>query len=112
MIAPLALMLALGPWSGADLPTATTGTFRYKLTLSGEGGHAVRLTTGPLPKDWIASFCTPRICAPFKTTLVLPPGGTATIEFQLIPPDERTKHPVAAAVYAADGALRATARTR
>lgn len=95
--------ISLAPWTGVDLPTSSTGTFKYRLALTGKSGRDVALHTGPLPKHWIASFCTDRICAPFKTTITLPDWGVSVIEFQLIPPDERTKRPVAVRVLADDG---------
>jgi hypothetical protein len=111
MIAPLGLMLALGLWTGPDLPTGAPDTIKYKLTVNGEAGHDVKLRAGALPKDWIATFCTQRICAPFKTTLTLPASGTAVLEFQLVPPGDKAKRPVPAQVFADDGTDRVSART-
>ena len=48
---------------------------------------------GAFAQSLIASFCTSRICAPFKTTITLPDSGVDVIEFQLIAPDEKTKPP-------------------
>jgi hypothetical protein len=112
VIAPLALLLALGPWSGQDFPTGAPDTIKYKLTVSGDAGRDVKLRSGPLPKNWIASFCTPRVCAPFKTTITLPAAGTYVIEFQLVPPDGNVKHKVGVTVLADDGTSRATAIAR
>ena len=112
MIAPLALLIALGPWSGPDLPTGAPDTIKYRLTVSGDAGREVKLRSGPLPVHWIASFCTERVCAPFKTTITLPASGTYVIEFQLIPPDGSLKRTVAARVYADDGLRHVSAGTR
>ncbi|HXP94617.1 MAG TPA: hypothetical protein VN905_14180 [Candidatus Binatia bacterium] len=112
MIVPLALLIALGPWSGPDLPTGAPDTIKYKLTVNGDAGSDVKLRSGPVPKDWIASFCTQRVCAPFKTSITLPASGTYVIEFQLIPPDQRAKRAVTATVFADDGFSRATASSK
>jgi hypothetical protein len=112
VIAPLALLIALGPWSGPDLPTGAPDTIKYKLTVNGDAGRDVRLRAGPVPKHWIASFCTQRVCAPFKTTITLPPSGRYVIEFQLVPPDGNVRRAVPVVVSADDGASHVTARTR
>jgi hypothetical protein len=38
-----------------------------------------------LPARWIASFCSDRQCAPFRTTVAIPESGVKVIEFQLVP---------------------------
>jgi hypothetical protein len=112
MIASLALLLALSPWSGPALPTSAPDTIKYKLTVTGDPGREVKLHSGPVPKDWIASFCTQRVCAPFKTTITLPSSGSYVIEFQLVPPDGNTKRKIHATVTADDGASHATVSSR
>jgi peroxiredoxin/tetratricopeptide (TPR) repeat protein len=83
--------LSVAPWTGPDLPGSVTSTFKYRLIVSGRGGRALALHTEGLPKDWIASFCSDRVCAPFKTTLQLPASGVKVVEFQVIPPDEKIR---------------------
>jgi hypothetical protein len=46
----------------------------------------VRLTARDVPRGWIASFCTPRVCSPFH--VVLPArGGAGTIQISYIRSD-------------------------
>jgi hypothetical protein len=77
--------VSLAPWTGADLPGSLPGTIKYRLAVSGAPNANVDLATKGLPKGWVASFCTDRLCAPFKVSVVLPVSGVKVIEFQLIP---------------------------
>ncbi len=45
----------------------------------------VALAASGLPKRWIASFCSDRQCAPFRTTVAIPESGVKVVEFQLVP---------------------------
>lgn len=80
--------LALAPWTGPSLPTATPAAAKYKLTLTGPAGKAVALQADGLPKGWIASFCTDVACAPFRYTLQLNDRGKGVIEFQALRTDD------------------------
>jgi thiol-disulfide isomerase/thioredoxin len=77
--------LSLAPWTGPDLPGSVTSTYKYRLVVAGTPGKTVALTAGGLPKRWVASFCSDRVCAPFRTTVALPASGVKVIEFQVIP---------------------------
>ncbi len=77
--------LSLAPWTGPDLPGSVSSTYKYRLVVAGTPGKVVALTAGGLPKRWIASFCSDRQCAPFRTTVALPSSGVKVIEFQVIP---------------------------
>jgi peroxiredoxin/tetratricopeptide (TPR) repeat protein len=77
--------LSLAPWTGPDLPGSVASTFKYRLVVAGVPGKTVALAASGLPKRWIASFCSDRQCAPFRTTVALPPSGVKVIEFQVIP---------------------------
>lgn len=79
--------LALTPWTGPSLPTATPAAAKYKLTLAGPAGKNVDLRAGGLPKGWIASFCTDTICSPSTYTLQLNARGKGVIEFQALRTD-------------------------
>lgn len=92
--------LSLTPWTGPDLPGSVASTFKYRLIVSGQAGAEVALHAERVPKDWIASFCSDRVCAPFKTTIDLPSSGVKVVEFQVIPPDERTKRALPVRVVA------------
>jgi thiol-disulfide isomerase/thioredoxin/Flp pilus assembly protein TadD len=77
--------LSLAPWTGPDLPGSVSSTYKYRLVVAGTPGKTVALAASGLPKRWIASFCTDRQCAPFRTTVALPASGVKVIEFQVIP---------------------------
>jgi peroxiredoxin/tetratricopeptide (TPR) repeat protein len=77
--------LSLAPWTGPDLPGSVASTYKYRLVVAGTPGKTVALAASGLPKHWIASFCSDRQCAPFRTIVALPPSGVKVIEFQVIP---------------------------
>lgn len=77
--------LSLAPWTGPDLPGSITSTLKYRLIVAGKPGKTIALSARGLPTHWIASFCTDRVCAPFRTSVVLPESGVKVIEFQVIP---------------------------
>jgi peroxiredoxin len=77
--------LSLAPWTGPDLPGSVTSTYKYRLVVAGRPGKTVSLAASGLPQRWVASFCSDRQCAPFRTTVALPPSGVKVIEFQVIP---------------------------
>ncbi|HEY0382678.1 MAG TPA: redoxin family protein [Candidatus Elarobacter sp.] len=81
--------LSLAPWTGPDLPGSVASTYKYRLVVAGTPGKTVALVAGGLPKRWVASFCSDRQCAPFRTTVALPASGVKVIEFQLIPQTAR-----------------------
>ena len=57
-------------------------------------GEYLRLDTGAvagaLPANWVASFCTPHLCAPGHLVLTVPPAGRLRMEFTVVP-DTRTR---------------------
>jgi len=77
--------LSLAPWTGPDLPGSIASTIKYRLVLTGAPGSKVTLAAAGLPKHWIGSFCTDRVCAPFRTAVVVPRDGVKIVEFQVIP---------------------------
>jgi peroxiredoxin/tetratricopeptide (TPR) repeat protein len=77
--------LSLAPWTGPDLPGSVTSTYKYRLVVAGTPGKSVALVASGLPKHWVASFCSDRQCAPFRTSVSLPESGVKVIEFQVIP---------------------------
>ncbi|HEV3086855.1 MAG TPA: redoxin domain-containing protein [Candidatus Elarobacter sp.] len=77
--------ISLAPWTGPDLPGSVTSTYKYRLVVAGTPGKNVALSAAGLPKRWVASFCSDRQCAPFRTTVALPSSGVKVIEFQVIP---------------------------
>jgi peroxiredoxin len=83
--------VSLAPWTGEDLPGSVASTLKYRLVVADAAGKTVALRTQGLPKGWIASFCTDRVCSPFKVSVAIPPSGVKIIEFQLVPPGEKAK---------------------
>jgi thiol-disulfide isomerase/thioredoxin len=77
--------LSLAPWTGPDLPGSVSSTYKYRLVVAGVPGKIVTLNASGLPNRWVASFCSDRQCAPFRTTVALPASGVKVIEFQVIP---------------------------
>lgn len=87
--------LSLAPWTGPDLPGSIASTIKYRLVITGVPGTKLALAATGLPARWIGSFCTDRVCAPFRTTVVVPPAGVKIVEFQVVP---TTAHNGAASV--------------
>jgi cytochrome c biogenesis protein CcmG/thiol:disulfide interchange protein DsbE len=102
--------VSLAPWTGADLPGSVASTMKYRLVVAGSAGKNVDLRAAGVPKGWVASFCTDRVCAPFKVSVALPPSGVKVIEFQLVPPGTTATAPKVR-VIGTDGAGSASATT-
>lgn len=85
---PSKTSLSMAPWTGAELPGSVPNTIKYRLVVAGTAGTSVALTTAGVRKGWVASFCTDRVCAPFKVSVNIPASGVKIIEFQLVPPDK------------------------
>ncbi|MBV9438373.1 MAG: TlpA family protein disulfide reductase [Candidatus Eremiobacteraeota bacterium] len=77
--------LSLAPWTGPDLPGSIASTFKYRLVVAGMPGARITLVAAGLPPRWIGSFCTDRVCAPFRTSVVVPAIGVKVVEFQVVP---------------------------
>ncbi|BDE05637.1 hypothetical protein WPS_09130 [Vulcanimicrobium alpinum] len=80
-----ATALSLAPWTGPDLPGSVASTIKYRLAVTGKPGANVALAAGGLPPHWIGSFCSDRVCAPFRTSVIVPAGGVKIVEFQVVP---------------------------
>jgi peroxiredoxin len=102
--------VTLVPWTGPDLPGSIASTLKYRLVVAGAAGKNVALHTGLIPKGWIASFCTDRVCSPFKVSVAIPQSGVKIIEFQLVPPEAGAKIGKVR-VIGTDGAHTASATT-
>jgi thiol-disulfide isomerase/thioredoxin len=89
-----ATAVTIAPWTGPDLPGSVASTYKYRVALSGPAGKSVTLHATGLPKFWIASFCTDRVCSPFTVQTTIPSSGVKVIEFQVIPDGPNLKaHP-------------------
>jgi thiol-disulfide isomerase/thioredoxin len=83
-----ATKVTMAPWTGPDLPGSIASTYKYRVVLSGPPGKAVTLHATGLPKHWVASFCTNRVCSPFTVESAIPASGVLVIEFQVVPDGE------------------------
>jgi hypothetical protein len=101
--------VSLAPWTGPDLPGSVSSTFKYRLVVSGAHGRTVTLRASGLPKAWIASFCTDRVCAPFKVVTTLAASGVKVIEFQVIPDGPNRRQSPRIRVDAVTGGSRSSA---
>ena len=102
--------VSLAPWTGAELPGSIPGTRKYRLVVAGAAARNVRLTTADVPKGWVATFCTNLVCAPFRTSIVIPSSGVKVVEFQLVPPRDGVPTP-RVRVTSRDGAHESSATT-
>jgi len=95
--------LALAPWSGSDLPTATQAAAKYRLTISGEPGQRVRLHTTGVANGWIAAFCDMRVCSPSRLTELIPKSGHVVVQFELIRETDDAPRSSGAVIHSDDG---------
>lgn len=77
--------LSLAPWTGPDLPGSVASTYKYRLVVTGPPGARIALAETGLPAHWIGSFCSDRVCSPFRTDVAVPPDGVKIVEFQVVP---------------------------
>jgi peroxiredoxin/tetratricopeptide (TPR) repeat protein len=77
--------LSIAPWTGPELPGSIASTYKFRVALSGAAGTSVTLRASGLPKTWIASFCSDRMCSPFTLVATIPASGIKIVEFQVIP---------------------------
>lgn len=103
--------ISLAPWTGPNLPGSIAGTIKYRLVVTGAPDEAVSLRASGLPKAWVASFCTDKVCAPFHVATMLPPAGVKVIEFQVIPDGPKPVRAPRVRVEARAGAATASATT-
>jgi hypothetical protein len=75
----LACALAAGTCHAAADPA----TRSYAVRVTAPPGSTVRLAALDVPAGWIASFCTPRVCSPYRVTLPVP-AGRATIQLSYV----------------------------
>ena len=103
--------LSLAPWTGADLPGSIPSTIKYRLVATGPVGKLMNLHASGLPKGWIASFCTDRVCAPNRVRFTVPASGVKVIEFQVIPDGPKPESAPIVTIDASAGATHARTTT-
>jgi hypothetical protein len=91
MIILALVTVLLSPWKGPSLPTTPTGNYEtsWAMTVHGAPRARVELRADGVPAGWVASFCTPRLCAPFHTISTLDGKGVARYQFSLIRTDPK-----------------------
>ncbi len=102
MAAILVATLALGPYDGPPLPGSIPETVKFAVRVRGASGATVRLHAIGVPRGYIASFCTPRVCSRDRVDLVLGTNGRERIELQFIK-NEPTAHAPARVTVGAAG---------
>ena len=66
------------------------GVTSYAVRVAAPAGSLVRLSALDVPRGWIASFCTPHVCSPFRVTFRLR-GGTGAIQLSYVRSGERAQ---------------------
>jgi hypothetical protein len=110
MIVLALVTVLLSPWKGPSLPTTPTGNYEtsWAMTVHGAAHARVELRADGVAPGWVASFCTPRLCAPFHTIATLDGKGVAHYQFSLIRTDPKAA-PHARATVRANSQVVATA---
>ncbi|GAC1543278.1 MAG: hypothetical protein NVS2B17_22830 [Candidatus Velthaea sp.] len=101
--------ISLAPWTGPDLPGSIASTFKYRLAVTGIPGARLTVLAHGLPNGWIGSFCSDRVCSPFRSIVVVPPSGVKIVEFQIVPGEIRAVKLVVRIDAVAGGATLASA---
>ena len=96
---------------GAELPGSIPNTIKYRLIVAGASGKNVALRAAGVPKGWVASFCSDRVCAPFRVSVAIPESGVKVIEFQLVPPTAKAAPGKKVRVIESDGTHSSIATT-
>ena len=102
--------VSLVPWTGPELPGSIPNTLKYRLIVAGAPGHSIELAASDVPSHWVASFCSDRVCAPFRASVSIPESGVKVVEFQLVPPAGKVPAPKVR-VTGSDGQQRFSATT-
>jgi hypothetical protein len=63
--------------AGTCHASADPGVREFAVRVTAPAGTRVRLSALDVPRGWLASFCTPRICSPRHVTLLVAGGRTA-----------------------------------
>ena len=95
--------LSIAPWTGAPLRGSIPNTLKYRIVVAGDPGKNVTLLASEVPKGWVASFCSDRVCAPRKVAIAIPSDGVKIVEFQLVPPGPRSFAPRVRVTSTGDG---------
>ncbi len=104
MLPTLALVsLAISPWNGKNLPTATQAAAKYRLSIAGKPGSTVRVTASGIADGWIAAFCNEHVCSPMQVSEKIPASGTVVLQFELIRETDNAPHASGAVIRTSDG---------
>jgi peroxiredoxin/tetratricopeptide (TPR) repeat protein len=95
--------LSIAPWTGAELPGSIPDTIKYRVIVVGGAGKTIALKASDVPKGWVASFCSDKVCAPFHVSVEIPDSGVKIVEFQLVPPAATSQAPKVRITSSGDG---------
>ena len=95
--------LSVAPWTGAVLPGSIPDTIKFRVIVAGGAGKTIALKATDVPKGWVASFCSDKVCAPFHTSVDIPESGVKIVEFQLVPPSAKATAPKVRITSSGDG---------
>ena len=95
--------LSVAPWTGAVLPGSIPDTIKYRVIVAGGAGKTIALKATHVPKGWVASFCSDKVCAPFHVSVDIPESGVKIVEFQLVPPAGKAIAPRVRITSSGDG---------
>lgn len=70
--------------AGTCHPVTAPGAESFAVRIAAAPGSVVRLSALDVPRGWIASFCTPHVCAPFHVSFPIR-SGTGTIALSFVP---------------------------
>lgn len=104
LVAQAPTRLAVTPWTGANLATATSVAAKYRLRVTGAPNASLVLRAGELAKGWLAAFCTPKVCSPMQVGVTLPASGEAVYQFELIREEPGAPAHSGARIASSDGA--------
>jgi len=75
----------------------------YRFTVRGSAGQAVHVRTAGVPKDWLVTFCTRKVCTPYRFDGTLDGTGRAHADLRVFPTGEPHRAFHAFTVYVRGG---------
>ncbi len=80
----LAILITLAASPDPRPQAITSSTATFFVTVRGSAGEIVRLRSVDVPAGYFATFCTSRLCAPYRVSFVLPKSGRSALKMQII----------------------------
>src|SRR6202043_4022559 len=82
---PMPWRLAVSGSSTTKSATTTPGKLYVMVRNPSAETRTVHFAATGLPPHWLLSFCTPKVCEPYKTAITLAPGASQRVELQVVP---------------------------